>query len=151
MRTEEEKAADILYYEKKAAARDFVADFEKKLSRSRIICAVCTVIAVAASISSILNAYDSENTALVIIIILALAVFSAVCFTVSGSVMCRSLPAFFKWRSLRAKFRSAEEIMSKVEEKFLDSTAFEPEAKNAEETLISISEAVIEFADKQKK
>lgn len=151
MRSEEEKTEDILYYEKKAIAREYIEAFEKTLARARIITAVCTVAAFAAAIGSILRAYDSENTAFVIIAALALVVFAALLFTVSGAVMCRSLTGFFKWCTLRSKFRSAEEMMNKLEEKFLDNTAFEPDVKAAESDLLKSAEKILNFAKKQEK
>lgn len=151
MRSEEEKTEDILYYEKKARAREYVEAFEKKLSHTRVITAVCTAAAFAAAIGSLLGAYDRENTALVVGIALALAVFAVLIYIVSGAIMCRSLTAFFKWRALRAKFRFAEEIMSKVEEKFLDNTAFEPDVKKAESDLLASAEKILAFAEKRSK
>lgn len=151
MRSEEEKTEDILYYEKKARAREYIEAFEKKLVRARIITAVCTAVLFAAAVGSLLSAYDSENTALVAVMALTIVVFAALIFTVSGAVMCRSLTAFFKWRMLRAKFRSAEELMNRVEEKFLDNTAFEPDVKKAESDLLESAEKILDFAEGQSK
>lgn len=145
MRSEDKKTEDILFYEKKAAARDRLTEFQKKLRCARLVTVIGTLAASAASASPFLAAYDSENTKGMIMIIAAVAVFAVILYMVSGAILCRSLPRFFKWRGLRSRFVSIEEDMKKLEEKFLDNTAFEPEVDATEERLLKISEEILDF------
>lgn len=148
MTNDDKKTEDIVFYEKKAEARELLAAFDKKLKKARLICIVLTAAALCALAGPMLDAYDSEQVALLALLAVGAAAFCAASFAVAGALLCRSFTVFFRWRSLKAKFKSAEERMDKMIERSSEKTAYAPDAYKAEAALYDISEKVIIFGEK---
>ena len=142
MRSEEEMSLDIAIYEKKSTAREKLAVFARKQKIGRRI----TVCAAAASLAALavpmLRAYDAERVSLLLILFASWIVFAAVVRIACGSLLCRSLAAYFRWSRLAAKFPTAEEVMKKTEELFAEGTLFENDLKKAEDELVSLAEKI---------
>lgn len=144
MRSEEEKTEDILFYEKKAKARELLGCFKKKL---RIIRVMCVMITAAAALYPIILAYDSGKLWILLATAAAAAVFALTVFFVCGAAVCRSLSKFLKWHRLTVKFEGAEDDMKRLEEKFLDGTAFEPEVDATEDLILKLADEILKLGE----
>ncbi len=142
MRSEEEMSLDIAIYEKKSTAREKLAVFARKQKIGRRITVGAAAASLAALAVPMLRAYDAERVSLLLILFASWIVFAAVVRIACGSLLCRSLAAYFRWSRLAAKFHTAEEVMKKTEELFTEGTLFENDLKKAEDELVSLAEKI---------
>ena len=112
---------DIAIYEKKSTAREKLAVFARKQKIGRRITVGAAAASLAALAVPMLRAYDAERVSLLLILFASWIVFAAVVRIACGSLLCRSLAAYFRWSRLAAKFHTAEEVMKKTEEPFSQS------------------------------
>ena len=142
MRSEEEMSLDIAIYEKKSTAREKLAVFARKQKIGRRITVGAAAVSLAALAVPMLRAYDAERVSLLLILFASWIVFAAVVRIAGGSLLCRSLAAYFRWSRLAAKFHTAEEVMKKTEALFAEGTLFENDLKKAEDELVSLAEKI---------
>ena len=145
-RSEEEKTADILLYEKKARAKEICDSYEKikKKAESAEIAAVVLFSAIAFPI--FYKFYDTESILGMILTVLCVIFLTVASRLAVGAVLARSLKAFVNWGRLSERWTYARKNMHELEEKFADQTVFEDDIRKAEEKLVAASDALIEFA-----
>ena len=148
-RSEEEKAKDILIYEKKAKAGDIAKKYEKTKKRADLATVIAAAVLLAAASPVFYNAYDTENLSGMALIALTVILLTAAVRLTVGAILSRSLHTFIKWGSLCAKWTYARKDMHDCEEKFADQKLFEDDMKKVEGRLMDICEALISFAEEK--
>ncbi len=144
MTNEERKAFEIEFQEKRVAARDKVAQFKRKV---RFVPYITAAFGIAFFILAWHFArvfYDYKMKYLSLGCFAAFAILTLAVYVIAGSISMKSMKVFLKNRSLASKWKSAAEEMEKIEEKALLQVAFEGDITDAEQTLIKVSETIIE-------